>query len=258
MRGFSLIEAVMSVLIVGGLFITAMNTLTASKTTELSVCERACGQQLALDMMGEILQQAYQDPVNPPVFGPEPGKSTSSRSLYTDVDDYKGWSESPPQDKNGTPLAGFDGWSRNVVVDWADPSTLNATSTSNTGIKRITVTVQHMGRQVAGVAAFRTIAWVDTIPSPTDATGNHPPVAVMTCDNLTGRVSLNVYFDSTGSTDPDGDTVSYVWDFGDGAKGSGAKTSHQYTAVGSYTATLMVYDGGGGLGTCSVTISVTP
>jgi PKD repeat protein len=56
----------------------------------------------------------------------------------------------------------------------------------------------------------------------------------------TGLVNTPISFDGSGSTDPDGDALTYEWDFGDGTTGSGATASHTYTALGTYTATLTV------------------
>ena len=51
--------------------------------------------------------------------------------------------------------------------------------------------------------------------------------------------------DGTGSTDPDGDALTYAWDFGDGSTGSGVAPVHTYTADGRYTAALRVTDPSG-------------
>lgn len=50
-----------------------------------------------------------------------------------------------------------------------------------------------------------------------------------------------VVFDATNSSD-DGEIVTYSWDFGDGASGTGAVTTHTYTAPGTYVVTLTVWD----------------
>lgn len=53
----------------------------------------------------------------------------------------------------------------------------------------------------------------------------------------------SIAFDGSGSSDPDGDPVTYAWDFGDGATGTGASPTHAYADEGSYPVTLTVSDG---------------
>ncbi|UVS78824.1 ThuA domain-containing protein [Actinokineospora sp. UTMC 2448] len=72
-----------------------------------------------------------------------------------------------------------------------------------------------------------------------------PPVAQAAGTPTSGRAPLTVAFSSAGSGDPDGDPISYAWDFTtDGTVDSTAPNpSHTYTANGSFTATLTVSDG---------------
>ena len=65
-------------------------------------------------------------------------------------------------------------------------------------------------------------------------------------------------FSSTGSGDPDNDTLSYVWNFGDGVSGTGAAPAHTYAAAGDYTVSLLVTDGRGGSATASAAAHVLP
>ena len=85
---------------------------------------------------------------------------------------------------------------------------------------------------------------------------NHNPVASPSASPLSGPSPRAVTFDGTGSTDQDSDTLSYAWNFGDGATGTGAIAYHTYTTGGLYTATLTVTDGKGGSDTDTVSISV--
>ncbi|NPC72488.1 PKD domain-containing protein [Corallococcus exiguus] len=86
---------------------------------------------------------------------------------------------------------------------------------------------------------------------------NTPPVAVASATPREGGPPLRVYFSSAGSRDMDGDTLQYVWDFGDGNSVSGvANPEHLYEVVGLHVARLTVSDGHGGSHTASVRISV--
>ncbi|MGB0652342.1 MAG: PKD domain-containing protein [Thermoplasmatota archaeon] len=82
---------------------------------------------------------------------------------------------------------------------------------------------------------------------------NRAPTASFT-HSCTGRACS---FDASGSSDPDGDSLTYSWDFGDGASGSGVSPSHTYASGGSYTVTLTVDDGNGGSDTASQTAQPT-
>lgn len=70
---------------------------------------------------------------------------------------------------------------------------------------------------------------------------NHRPVAVAGSDVATSNLRFS--FDGTGSSDPDGDALTYLWDFGDGEQGSGAQVTHTYATGGTYPVVLRVDDG---------------
>src|SRR5213593_1678500 len=50
----------------------------------------------------------------------------------------------------------------------------------------------------------------------------------------------------SASFDPDGDPLTYAWDFGDGSTASGPTPVHAYLAAGNFAVTLMVTDNGNG------------
>jgi PKD repeat protein len=52
-----------------------------------------------------------------------------------------------------------------------------------------------------------------------------------------------VQFSSAGSSDPEGQPLTYSWTFGDGANSTAENPSHTYTQAGQYTARLSLSDG---------------
>ncbi|MCP4107562.1 MAG: PKD domain-containing protein, partial [Desulfobacteraceae bacterium] len=73
---------------------------------------------------------------------------------------------------------------------------------------------------------------------------NQNPAVQITCP-AKGIVNENAVFSAAG-TDPDGDTLVYSWNFGDGTSGTGASAGHAYVSAGIYDITVTVSDGYGG------------
>jgi PKD repeat protein len=75
------------------------------------------------------------------------------------------------------------------------------------------------------------------------------PIAELQADKLSGPASLDVLFDISSSSDPDGTIASYELQFGDGASTAGSDFAppipHTYADDGYYTAVLKVTDNDG-------------
>jgi len=80
---------------------------------------------------------------------------------------------------------------------------------------------------------------------------NEAPVAVFGGPYSSPRY-VPILFNAAQSSDADGDSLTFVWEFGDGETGSGIEVTHVYTNVQNYTAKLTVSDGKGG---ASITIT---
>ena len=87
--------------------------------------------------------------------------------------------------------------------------------------------------------------------------GNEKPVASFSFTPPSPRMGEEVLFDGSASYDPDGEIVSYRWDFGDGTTGSGITVTHTYNDSGSYTVTLEVKDNRGATDSTSRTVTVS-
>jgi hypothetical protein len=60
----------------------------------------------------------------------------------------------------------------------------------------------------------------------------------------TGIAGITVAFTGVMSSDPDGDPLTYAWDFGDGATGAGVTPGHAYASQGTFAVSLTVADNG--------------
>ena len=58
------------------------------------------------------------------------------------------------------------------------------------------------------------------------------------------------------ASDPEGDTISYLWDFGDGSSSSGPSPSHFFDDDGSFLVTVTVTDFNGEFATAITTVPV--
>jgi len=56
---------------------------------------------------------------------------------------------------------------------------------------------------------------------------------------------------SVEASDPDGDILSFLWDFGDGQTGEGPNPTHYYQALGTYEPKVKAFDQAGGEAFCS-------
>lgn len=87
---------------------------------------------------------------------------------------------------------------------------------------------------------------------------NASPLAAMqvTTPEADRREGSVINFDAGGSSDPEGDALQYVWNFGDGNLGRGLTATHTYIDDGSYPVTLTVVDAFGGIATTSLTVEI--
>jgi PKD repeat protein len=112
------------------------------------------------------------------------------------------------------------------------------------GIYVVTLTVtDHAGNTASDTVVITVIS------------SNHKPLA-NPGGPYTGAVNNPVQFNGSGSSDPDGDPLTFTWQFGDGGTGSGVSPTHTYSSEGTYTVTLTVEDGRGGVSTAQTTAEI--
>jgi PKD repeat protein len=159
-------------------------------------------------------------------------------------------------------------WSERSSTDstWTPPgnSTSRATAAATGGGKVSSLLADSNAAVPTGNAAGRTATTslvgggtqlFSVVISPgagtTTPPGNQAPIPSFTAS----CAGLTCSFDASATTDPDNNPLTYAWNFGDGATGTGVATSRTYASAGARTVTLTVGDG---TTTAQTTRSATP
>ncbi len=109
----------------------------------------------------------------------------------------------------------------------------------------VLVTLYHKGELVWGLEPTGSIP--DT---------NGKPSASFITNTAQGLAPLIVDFDASGSSDPDGDTLTYSWDFGNGGTAIGVTASYTFNEPGDQNVVLTIDDGKGKSDTATTVITV--
>lgn len=159
-RGFSLIEATLSIVLVGMMASAALAVVAGARRAEQMAADRARAQLLAEEVLSEIAPLKYKE-AGSLTLGVEAGESTANRNTWDDVDDANGCSESPPKDRTGVAHPGLTGWTRAVKVEWVDALDILGIGVVDGGLKRVTVTVSKGGKVVLKAVLMRSAARED-------------------------------------------------------------------------------------------------
>jgi PKD repeat protein/glucose/arabinose dehydrogenase len=132
------------------------------------------------------------------------------------------------------------------VWDFGDSSSTVTTSPTVTHVYSTpgTFTVMLTVRDNHGATSAPATIQIQVAAAP-----NQAPTAALRADVTSGPVPLTVTFDASASSDPDqGDTLTYLWDFGDGfssTESTSPTMTRVYSTPGTFTTTLTVRDNHG-------------
>lgn len=177
--GLMLVEAVICVVIVAVMLVAALQTVAAAAKARSIQVNQCQGPALARQLMAEIRQCRYSEessatattttsaPVAvsalPNPLGPDDGEVVGKdRTLFDDVDDYNGLTESP-RSRDGLSLK-LDNFQWKAAVEYVQPGTPQDVVADDRGVKRITVTVTSPAGTTQLVALRSRYASYDQLP----------------------------------------------------------------------------------------------
>ena len=154
-HGFGQLEVIISTVLVGVLMVSSFSTIAASRRSQVFESNKIRALAIADALMAEIVQLPMRDPSCDCGFGVESGESGSNRVNYDDIDDYHGLLDSPPKSKSGIACAGYSDLRRRVVVDRVTLADWNVTTSSHSGVFRVTVIVLRDTLEVCRIVGYR-------------------------------------------------------------------------------------------------------
>lgn len=133
-RAFSIVEATLAVVLVGGALVAALNVASAASRTSGAATQRRQAERLAQTLLAEALSM--------PAAGTDSTNGTGGARLgnFDHLLDYNGFRESPPRTIEGT-QCGPTGWAWGATVAARSSETIDA-RVLDLKMYQITVTVE--------------------------------------------------------------------------------------------------------------------
>jgi hypothetical protein len=160
-RSFTIIEVVMSALVVSVLLAASLNLVSRVRVSQASMEWRRDARRMAESLLAVVVAQRFMEPspsgTRRNVLGTDETESLSVLSTLDDVDDFAnaiwspadvaGWIE-PPGDQVGT-------WRIGISVSYVDPMRPSVSSGAVTTAKSVTVTVRRNTVVLESLSAVR-------------------------------------------------------------------------------------------------------
>ena len=141
-RGLTLLEVIISLLLTTTIVLVSVTASANLYRNQAVSADEHLARELAFQILDEVTSTDFQDGDNDRVFGNEASESTTNRSAFDDVDDYDGYTASPPTHRDGSTIVGLENWSLSVSVSKADTvaSGIVASTADDAPLRLVTVT----------------------------------------------------------------------------------------------------------------------
>ncbi len=146
-KGFLLVEVSVAYLLltVGlvALLPVFIMAIKASKNTEQLQVSTYLSQELLEEIRLRKWDQAVPSTpayiVTPTALGIDAGETATNKQTFNDIDDFNGWSESPPRNPLNISLPAFSAYTRTVSVSYANSSLVALSTPTTSDYKLVTV-----------------------------------------------------------------------------------------------------------------------
>jgi type II secretory pathway pseudopilin PulG len=160
-RGFTLIEAALTTIIVGVGVVASMALFGACSTQNINATQMTTAMLLASNIQEAMANVAFCDPImGKTTFGPEGGESLAT---YDDVDDFDGLSINPPIDALRSGIPQMSQFSQVVSVVPVSPNNLTSVlpkTVVNRAVVRVQVRVLYQRTPDAGAQEVYRTDWI--------------------------------------------------------------------------------------------------
>ena len=145
MRGVTLVELIVSIVIISIAVTSVLGVLSAVATNSAGAMLQQQAVSIASGYLNEVLQKSFNDPDGV-------GSVEASRNLFDDVNDYTALPDTVVRDQNGNAIAGLGQFGVTVSVV---PGNLNGLTAAQA--RRVDVTVTHPSIPAVMLSGYRTL-----------------------------------------------------------------------------------------------------
>lgn len=166
-RGFTLVEAMLTTVIIGVGFVSMLALFGACTNQNSAAAHMTAAMLLAENIQETMAGLPLTDPAyGRTYFGPEPGQTLGA---FDDVDDFDAHTFNPPIDSTRQPIAAMSEYAQAVSVWPVYPNKLSANSdmsspdlsqTTYTGSARVMVRVMHRSSATSAFVEVYRASWI--------------------------------------------------------------------------------------------------
>jgi type II secretory pathway pseudopilin PulG len=154
-RGFTLIEAALTTVIVGVAFVAMLSLFAAGTSVQNSAADLTTGMNLAKNVREMAMTMKFTSPTSPNTWGRDTGESADAPGTWDDLNDLDNAVFSPALDARGSIIPNTEGWQQTVDVQCVDVNGMESVLPNGVSdALRITTIVTHRNSEVCRLSWY--------------------------------------------------------------------------------------------------------